>query len=49
MVSRSIGLRLSVEDFDKVCKHVDAGAAITVSDFVRQATREKIARYESLD
>ena len=46
MVSRSIGLRLSIEDFDKVCQRVDAGAAMTVSDFARQAIREKIARYE---
>lgn len=46
MATKMIGVKMSDHDVKKIEDFVDAGVSLNVSDFVRQATREKIEKLE---
>lgn len=46
MDARVVGIKMSEHDVDKIKKFVQDGISLNISDFVRQATREKIEKIE---
>jgi len=46
MKVRSIVVRISIKDYDKIQRLVEDGEYPTTTDFVRTAIRELLRRYE---
>jgi len=48
MKTRSIVVRISIKDYDKIQKLVEDGEYPTVTDFIRTAVRELLRRHENV-
>lgn len=43
-INKQVGVRLSEKDVLQIRKSIEAGCAINVADFIRQAIREKLMK-----
>jgi len=48
MKAKSIAVRISIKDYDKIQRLVEDGEYPTVTDFIRTAIRELLRRHESV-